>query len=646
MNGRHTLSALAGARSRWRTALGVVAAALLAGCAGQVAYQKGQYLVGQNRMEEGLPQLQQAAAEDPRSGEYQKALLISRERAVQDWLKDADRALVQGRTEDAERLYVKVLQAHPENDYARRGLADLQRKRRQDLRLEEARQSVGQSDWVRAGQQVREVLSESPAHASALALQAQIRQAQSTPPVDAALSAAFRQPISIEFRDVSLRQAFEVVSRTSGLNFVFDKDVKTDQKTSIFLKNSTVESALYYLLLTNQLEQQVMNANTILVFPNVPAKVKDYQELSVKSFTMTNTDVKQVAASLKTLFKGRDVVIDEKLNMLVVRDTPDAIRQIERIVALHDVPEPEVMLEVEILEVSRSRLTDLGVRWPDSLTLTPLASDDLVGLTVDDLKRLGARTLGATLPSAKINLRGESGEVNILANPRIRVVNKEKAKILIGDRVPNITVNTTPQGGFSESVNYIDVGLKLDVEPTIYRGNDVVIRIGLEVSNITDTRTTKLGTVAYTFGTRTAMTTLRLKDGENQMLAGLINDEDRRSANKVPGVGELPVLNRLLGSSLSDGKKSEIILSITPRLVRNVQRAAIDVREFRSGTDGSLRERPEMIDTTPVASAPKPVAPAALDAPAATAVAAPSAGLQAAVPRQLADKTMQTRIEE
>jgi general secretion pathway protein D len=185
-----------------------------------------------------------------------------------------------------------------------------------------------------------------------------------------------------------------------------------------------------------------------------------------------------------------------------------------------------------------------------------------------------------------------------LANPRIRVVNREKAKILIGDRVPNITVTSSPQGGFAESINYLDVGLKLDVEPVIYRGNDIVIKIGLEVSNIAGTQVSKLGTTAYTIGTRNASTTLRLKDGENQVLAGLINDEDRRTANKIPAVGDLPVLGRLFGSSLDEGKKSEVVLSITPRLVRNVQRSDQRIQEFRSGTENSLRERPEALAPT------------------------------------------------
>jgi general secretion pathway protein D len=151
-------------------------------------------------------------------------------------------------------------------------------------------------------------------------------------------------------------------------------------------------------------------------------------------------------------------------------------------------------------------------------------------------------------------------DVNLLANPRIRARNREKAKILIGDRVPNITSTITATGFSSESITYIDVGLKLDFEPTIYLDNEVAIKVTLEVSNIVDKVTTKTGTVAYQIGTRTASSVLRLKDGENQLLAGLISDEDRRTASKLPFLGDIPILGRLFGSHSDEGIKTEIVL--------------------------------------------------------------------------------------
>jgi general secretion pathway protein D len=484
------------------------------------------------------------------------------------------------------------------------------------------------------------LLRSDPSHVAALALLKEVTKKAPPTPLESALADAYRKPISMDFKEASLRQVFDVLARSSGLNFVFDKDVKTDQKTSIILRDSTVESALYFLLLTNQLEHQVMNDNTLLIYPNVPSKLKDYQELSVRTFQMTYADVKSVAAALKTLLKGRDIVADEKLNMLVARDTPGALRMIEKMVALHDLPEPEVMLEVEVLEVTRSKLRDLGVRWPDSLSLAPLATDSSVGLTLDDLRNLNSGRIGATVGPIALNLKNAETDVNVLANPRIRVVNREKAKVLIGDRIPLITVTTSPTGGFAEAVNYVDVGLKLEVEPVIYRSNDVVIKVGLEVSNISGSSTSKLGGVSYTFGTRTANTTLRLHDGENQVLAGLINDEDRRTANKIPGLGDMPMVGRLFGSSLDDGKKTEIVLSITPRLVRNIYRPEGEPLEFRSGTENSARERP--VSTVQPRPEPAPVsASAPVPVPAQAQARAPvfaAARVSPAMTRQLVDE--------
>jgi general secretion pathway protein D len=145
---------------------------------------------------------------------------------------------------------------------------------------------------------------------------------------------------------------------------LFDKDVKTDQRTSIFLKNSTVESAIYFLLMTNQLERQVMDGNTILIYPNVAAKLKEYQEMTVKTFYLANAEAKSIANTLKTILKSRDVVVDEKLNLVILRDSPEAVKLATQLVQLQDVPEPEVVLDVEMLEVKRNRLLDLGVDWP------------------------------------------------------------------------------------------------------------------------------------------------------------------------------------------------------------------------------------------------------------------------------------------
>jgi general secretion pathway protein D len=569
--------------------------------------------------------IQEALALDPSSAEYRIAYVRALDREINASLGRAERALIELRYGDAEAAYRRVLALQPSNDRALAGLRLIETARRHDTLYQEAEAAWAKRDVDGAQGRLRAILAANGKHERALALQRLIEENTAQMAKASALSAAFRKPITIEFRDTPLKMVFEVISRTAGLNFVFDKDVRTDQKTTIFLRNSTIEAAVNVLLLTNQLEQRVLDGNSILIYPNTPAKQKDYQALMVKTFYLANSDAKTVGATLKTILKTKDIVVDEKLNLVMIRDSLEAIRLADKLVALQDVPEPEVMLEVEILEVKRSRLQALGINWPDAIALRPLPLD---GLTVKDLRNLNSSTIGATVGPTTIRANQTDADVNLLANPRIRARNREKAKILIGDRVPNITSTITATGFSSESVTYIDVGLKLDVEPTIYLDNEVAIKVTLEVSNIVDKITTKTGTVAYQIGTRTATSVLRLKDGENQLLAGLISDEDRRNASKLPFLGDIPLLGRLFGSHSDEGIKTEIVLSITPRILRNLRRAELYLAEFDGGTETSFRGRPEGGGAGPVAAGlggRGAAAPAAAAAPG-TAPAQPPAG--------------------
>lgn len=558
-----------------------------------MAFREGKSLVEAGQVEQGLNKLQEALAYDARNAEYRSAYLQTRERVSLKLLTQADADFAENRLETASNNYQRILTFDPTNERAKSGLNKIAMQRRHALTIQDVKAALNQNDAAFAVNKLRELLIENPNNAEARAMQQSLQEKTAKPPIETALATSFKKPITIEFKDVALKQVFEVISRTSGLNFLFDKDVKTDQKTSIFLKNSTIESAVHFTLLTNQLEQQVLDASTILIYPNTPAKVKDYQEMMVKTFFLANAEAKAVATTLKTILKIRDIVVDEKLNLMIVRDSPDAIRLAEKIIAMQDVPEPEVMLEVEILEIKRSRLQELGIKWPDSLNLTPLPSLAGGSLTLGDLKsNINSGTVSATIGNLTLNAKKQDSDVNLLANPRIRARNHEKAKIMIGERVPNVT--TTTSGTFvSDSIAYLDVGLTLNVEPTVYLDNDVAIKVSMEVSSIVSQFQTKNGSSAYTIGTRSANTVLRLRDGENQVLAGLINDEDRRSATKVPLLGEVPILGRLFSTNADNNTKNEIVLSITPHIIRNIQRPEAEVAEFRSGTDSSFRTRPE-----------------------------------------------------
>lgn len=604
----------------WLGALLFVASLLMSGCAGMRAYHEGNDLLGQGKINQGLAKLEEAVRLEPRNAEYRIALASRRLSIINQLIDNAEAARREGRLSDAEKSLRQVQTIEPDNAMARQGIEMLNRDRRHQALIAQADELLKKgspADLQEAMEKIRPVLSENPGYKPALYLKARIEEQRSKDSKsDIKLADTFRKPISLEFREAPLRLVMEVIAKVSGLNFFYDKDIRPDLKATVFAKNTTIEDALRLLLVTNQLEMKVLNENTILIYPNTQQKVSDYQTLVVKSFYVTNADVKNVGNMIKTIVKTKDVVVDERLGLIVMRDTPEAIRMAERLVSLHDLTDPEVMLDVEIMEIKRSRLLELGIQWPSQLTLSPLQMGG-VPLTLQDLRHLNESTTQAAIGNVVINARKENQTGNILANPRIRVRNREKAKVQIGDRVPVITTTSTSTGFVSESVSYVDVGLKLEVEPTIYLDDEVAIKVGLEVSNLVREVLSKSGSLSYQIGTRGANTVLRLKDGETQILAGLISDEDRSSANKVPLLGDLPIAGRLFGSQKDDTQRSEILLSITPRIVRSIQRPNIEDSEFESGTEANIGKDSLKLSTVDVSekrspeSNPNPAAPVA-----------------------------------
>jgi general secretion pathway protein D len=293
---------------------------------------------------------------------------------------------------------------------------------------------------------------------------------------------------------------------------------------------------------------------------------------------------------LKSMLKTKDIFIDERINMLVMRDTPEAVRIAEKLVTAVDIADSEVMLDIEVLEVSRSRIQELGIVYPNQLAV--IGAD--TGLTLEALKGVNSSTIGVS-PNPAVNFKKTIGDVNLLSNPRIRVKNNEKAKILVGDKVPIITTTSTANVGISENVTYIDVGLKLDVEPKVTLDDFVNIKVGLEVSSLGERTVTRNGATVFTIGTRNANTTLRLKDGETQILAGLIQDDERKNASRLPGLGDIPLIGRLFSNQEDRKSKTEIVLAITPRIITNLALPKAEVSEYWSGTESVITDKPQKL---------------------------------------------------
>lgn len=578
--------------------LGLLACCIViaTGCATTALHQADQ-LSRTGDIEGAYQLLHRALKDDPHNAALRTAQVRARDRVVVRALAVADLALASGRSSEALQILDRIRTIDPGNP-----------------RLSALEAAVAAEQRARA---------ETPAR----------RQAARKAPVESAplAGAALRKLVTLEFRDAPLRTVFESLARSSSVNFVFDKDVRPDTRVTVFLRDVALEDAIRVILATQQLDHKLLNESTVMVYPNTPLKQREHQELITRSFYLTNTTATQALALVRTMAKTRDLHADERLNALVVRDTPEVVQLVERLVSTVDLPDPEVMLAIEVLEVASDGLDSLGLSWPATIQYgIPNAGGQLP---------LGDRAAfrGSVLnPAVVATLRAQVGSTNLLANPTIRARNREKAKVQIGEKYPVFTTTSTANVGLSASVSYLDVGLKLEVEPSVQLDGEVTIRVALEVSNLLREVVGPAGSIAYEVGTRLTTTSLRLRDGQTQVLAGLINDEDRKRATGVPGLSTLPLVGRLFGVHDDGRKKTEIVMLITPRVVRNLHPPSAFDATLPSGTEASpgsraLRLRAGAragLGTGSVAPGGLATAPAASGAPAAaTANEAPAAAV-------------------
>jgi general secretion pathway protein D len=580
--------------------------AAAAGCASQRIHDSGIAAYNRGDYEEGIAKLAQAAHRQPDNLVYRFDLRSREESAVQKLIATAQDAQSNGKPQLAEATYRRVLSIEPANDRARTGLDKLHADRRHAERIARADAALAAKQLDVANSEVRAVLAEDPNFAPAVALAARIEQARGPITPVPRLRTSDNRPVTLQFRDAPTKMVFEVLARQTGVNFIFDKDVKSDGKTTIFVSQVPVEQAIELILAQNQLARELLSDNMVLVYPNTVAKQKDYQDEIVHTFFLANAVPKDAESMLKTVLGAKTLYIDERSNALTMRDTPEHVRMAEKLIASLDEPEPEVIMEIEVLEITHTLADQLGINYPTNVAFAPTpitnaasATGTAAGLVLSDLHKQNSSTITVSNLGVSVDLLKTVGDTNVLSSPRIRAKNKEKAKILVGDRVPVVTSGTsaTTGGSYStSSVQYLDVGLTVEVQPTIHNDGNVGIKLGLEVSSITKTLNIPIGnggtTLAYQIGTRNTNTVLELRDGETQVLAGLIQDNDSRTSNHIPGLGDLPLLGRLFGSDGTNRTKTEIVMSITPHIVRAQERPSSDTTEFWYGTESQTRSAP------------------------------------------------------
>lgn len=568
------------------------------GCAGPVAQREALELIGAGRYEEGLRRLEAVQRARPDDADLRRQYLSQREMIVRRLLRESEAAVDARDFEGARKRLERAASIDPHAEQARRALAGLGGAVRDARSIVEAQTALQARDYAKAHALASAVLTRSPANrrAAAIARRAAIQQRSVSNESSSSgprLRAAFDKPVSLSFQAATIVQVFEALKLASGINFVFDHGVRRDAAVTLSIREKPLREVLKAILESQQLASKAIDGDTLFVYPDTPEKRRQHQEYVVRSFYLANANATSVMAALRNIVRIRDVFIDERLNAVVVRDTPTVVALAGRLVANLDVAEAEVMLELEVLEVSTNRLTELGIRFPDSVGFSVRGAGGAGQLTLPEYQNRSSSlvTLQFSDPLAIINLKRSVGDVNLLANPRVRIRNRGSAKVLVGERVPVITTTTTANVGTSESVTYLDVGLKLEIEPVISLDDEVSMNMALEVSNIVGTVTRSSGLQAFRLGTRNASTVLKVRDGETQVLGGLIQSDVRRSGTGVPGLADIPFIGRLFSSSSDNATKTEVILLVTPRIVRNIELPPVDQLEFRAGTDAELGAR-------------------------------------------------------
>ncbi|MDD2897118.1 MAG: type II secretion system protein [Desulfuromonadaceae bacterium] len=435
------------------------------------------------------------------------------------------------------------------------------------------------------------------------------------------------KPLTLKFKDAKMKDVFNILTQLSGIHFVFDEGVK-DTPISIYLENATFQQALDLLTNMNKLGTKNLNESSVLVYLSTPDKSKQYDDMVLRTFHLNYMDAKKAINLIRTMIQVRKAYVNEDSNSIVVRDTEDVVSVVEKILDANDLPEAEVILDVEVMEVSDKNAENIGLLLsnynvqlgafspegnPLSTTLAGAVTTTASGTTTTTttptvnnlIKAFTMKGFGGyvTVPNATFNLGKTLAKGEVLSNPKIRVKNKEKAKFNVGTRVPITT--TTLNGTVSQvNVQYVDVGVKVNAEPTIQLNNEISIKLNLEVSSILTKE--KVGadglTTVVTIGTRNIETVLSLKDNETSIIGGLIQRTDSNDKTKLYLLSDIPLIGPLFTNSNSSKDKTELMLAITPRLVRGIPVPLPGLASFASGKEDhpSLDRTMSSFDQEPV----------------------------------------------
>ena len=448
-------------------------------------------------------------------------------------------------------------------------------------------------------------------------LETLVERSRALPPPGLDLPTDVKLPASLVFRDARSRDVFTAIARFANISIVFDADFK-DQPITIDLRNAGLEDALSAVSTSTKAFFRVTGLRTVTVIPDTTAKRREYEEEIVRTFYLSNADLKETIDLLRIVIDARRIAPIAANNAIAIKDTPERVAAAARLLAAIDKARPEVVIDVELLEVDRTKLRDYGlqVASPGSPGLNGTATINNSSLTLRNLRNLTQSDLMLTnLPGLYYRLLKSDTHTRTLANPQLRTSEGLAAQARFGERVPVPVTTFAPiaTGGTAQqpitSFNYENIGVNIDITPRTHHDDEVTLAVKVAVSSISGTGFGGLPT----FGNREINTVIRLRDGETNMLAGLIRDDERRVLDGVPGLSDLPILGRLFAHSRKETQETDIVLTLTPRIIRVLDLNETDLRPFRVGRETGVTslELPLPMQLPPVNPVVTPAAPAA-----------------------------------
>jgi general secretion pathway protein D len=447
-------------------------------------------------------------------------------------------------------------------------------------------------DAARAGQ---------PASIDEIKKRAKANITKSQPPQ---LSPSSDQPISLSFpHETPVKEIYKALGNAFGINILFDQAVK-DDRIAIELKDVTAQQALERLMQAANHFYKALDEHTIIVVPDNPQARRDYEDLVIRTFYLSNGDAEQVTNVVRTMIEARNVFPLKALNAITIRDTADKVRIAEKIIEANDKAKAEVVVDVELLQIDLDKLRDVGAvvaGLSGTVSATPQTTDTAGNpvaappANLDFLRGIKSANLTFNIPTVQYGLIKSVGNTETLANPELRISEGEKATLHIGQRVPvPVTtfvtgVQSGTQGSLpATSFQYQDVGIKVSIEPRVHHNGEVTLKLTVEVSDIAAAASAD---APPSFNTRTIEATIRLKDGETNFLAGLIQETELTSSNKTPFLGDIPILGRLFTKDHATRHRTDLMLTMTPHIVRMPDITEDDLAPMWVGTQSNLSFR-------------------------------------------------------